>query len=147
MSTAQDFLVEIGTEELPPKALRTLMDAFAENIKSAIDDARLEHGAVHRYASPRRLAVLIEALADGQAERSISQKGPPVSIAFDADGKLTAAGNAFAKKCGVDPADLGRTSSDKGEWLCCDIVEGGQSTAGSTLPLVNGGQRGGLFRG
>ena len=129
MNTAQDFLVEIGTEELPPKALRTLMDAFAENIKSAIDDARLEHGAVHRYASPRRLAVLIEALADGQAERSISQKGPPVGIAFDADGKLTAAGNAFAKKCGVDPADLGRTSSDKGEWLCCDIVEGGQSTA------------------
>ena len=129
MNTAQDFLVEIGTEELPPKALRALMDAFAENLKSAIDDARLEHGAVHRYASPRRLAVLIEALADGQAERSISQKGPPVGIAFDADGKLTAAGNAFAKKCGVDPADLGRTSSDKGEWLCCDIVEGGQSTA------------------
>ena len=60
---SRDFLVEIGTEELPPKALRSLMDAFAGNLAGAIDEARLAHGEVHAYASPRRLAVLIEGLA------------------------------------------------------------------------------------
>lgn len=136
MTTAQDFLVEIGTEELPPKALRALMDAFADNLGAALDDARLEHAAVHRYASPRRLAVLIEALADGQKDRSVSQKGPPVSIAFDDDGKLTEAGKAFAKKCGVQAADLGRESTDKGEWLCCEVLERGQTTAELMPALV-----------
>ncbi len=129
MSKARNFLVEIGTEELPPKALRSLMDAFATALAAGIDDARLEHGEVRRYASPRRLAVFVEALANGQADRNVSQKGPPVSIAFDDNGKLTAAGTAFAKKCGVDPADLGRTKTDKGEWLSCNIVEAGQTTA------------------
>lgn len=129
MTAAQDFLVEIGTEELPPKALRALMDAFADSVTAAIDDARLEHGDIHRFASPRRLAVTIDALAAQQEDRRVTQKGPPVSVAFDDDGKLTAAGKAFAKKCGVAPADLGRESTDKGEWLSCDIVEHGQTTA------------------
>ena len=135
MSNARNFLVEIGTEELPPKALRLLMDAFAENLTSAIDDARLDHGVVNRYASPRRLAVMIESLANGQEDLSTSQKGPPVSIAFDDDGELTAAGKAFAKKCGVAPADLGRTNTDKGEWLSCDVVERGQTSA-ELLPAL-----------
>ena len=135
MSNTRNFLVEIGTEELPPKALRSLIDAFAENLGSAIDDARLEHGDVHRYASPRRLAVLIDSLAEGQEDLNTAQKGPPVSVAFDDDGNLTAAGKAFAKKCGVAPADLGRTSTDKGEWLSCDVVERGQ-TAAELLPAL-----------
>ncbi len=126
MSAADDFLVEIGTEELPPKALRGLMQAFADNLESAIDEARLTHGPVHAYASPRRLGVMIEALARGQEDRKITQKGPPVSVAFDKDGNLTAAGSAFAKKCGVDPADLGRTKTGKGEWLSCDVVQTGR---------------------
>ena len=138
MSKARNFLVEIGTEELPPKALRSLMDAFADGLAAAIDDARLEHGEVCRYASPRRLAVFVEALANGQADRNISQKGPPVSIAFDDNGKLTAAGTAFAKKCGVEPGDLGRSKTDKGEWLSCDIVEKGQATSELMPGLVEG---------
>ena len=85
MSNRRNFLVEIGTEELPPKALRSLMDAFAENLGAAIDAARLEHGDVHRYASPRRLAVMIESLAEGQEDLNTAQKGPPVSVAFDDD--------------------------------------------------------------
>jgi glycyl-tRNA synthetase beta chain len=135
MSKAPNFLVEIGTEELPPKALRSLMNAFAENLESAVDDARLDHGVVHRYASPRRLAVMIESLAHGQEDLSTSQKGPPVSIAFDDAGNLTAAGKAFAKKCGVEPTDLGRTSTNKGEWLSCDVVETGRASA-ELLPAL-----------
>ena len=129
MSKARNFLVEIGTEELPPKALRSLMNAFAENLEAAIDDARLGHGEVCRYASPRRLAVFIEALADGQEGRNISQKGPPVSVAFDDDGNMTPAGIAFARKCGVEPSALGRTKTKKGEWLSCDISDTEQTTA------------------
>lgn len=129
MSRARDFLVEIGTEELPPKALRSLMDAFADSLVALIDDARLDHGRAHRYASPRRLAVMIEALAGEQPSRRIEQKGPPVSVAFDESGKLTAAGTAFAKKWGVTPGDLSRSITDKGEWLCCEVLEPGQSAA------------------
>ncbi len=128
MSKAADFLVEIGTEELPPKALRSLMNAFSSTLEAAVDGARLQHGDVHAYASPRRLAVLIEQLERGQQNRKTSQKGPPVSIAFDADGNLTSAGEAFARKCGVAADKLGRTSTDKGEWLSCDMVEAGQKT-------------------
>ena len=76
MSKAADFLVEIGTEELPPKALRSLMDAFASGLESAVDESRLGHGAVHAYASPRRLAVLIEGLELAQEDRKSTQKGP-----------------------------------------------------------------------
>jgi len=136
MSKAADFLVEIGTEELPPKALRSLMTAFADALTTSVDDARLEHGGVHGYASPRRLAVLIEQLAGGQADRKTTQKGPPVAIAFGDDGELTAAGEAFARKCGVEASELSRTSTDKGEWLSCDVTEPGQSTADLMPGLV-----------
>jgi len=126
MSAAKDFLVEIGTEELPPKALRSLMAAFGEALEAGIDEARLAHGAVHTYASPRRLAVIVEQLATGQEGRTTSQKGPPVAIAFDGDGKVTHAGQAFADKCGVAVDKLGRNKTDKGEWLSCDVVEAGK---------------------
>jgi glycyl-tRNA synthetase beta chain len=136
MSDVADLLVEIGTEELPPKALRALKDAFAENLCAAIDEARLERGAVHSYASPRRLAVIIEALTAAQPDRHITQKGPPVTVAFDDAGKLTAAGQAFAKKWGVEPAALDRVATDKGEWVSCDIAERGQPTTALVPELV-----------
>lgn len=127
MSKASDFLVEIGTEELPPKALRSLMMAFGEALEAAVDEARLVHGAVHVYASPRRLTVLIESLERSQSDRKLSHTGPPVAIAFDADGNITRAGEAFAKKCGVTVSKLGRTKTDKGERLSCDILEAGKA--------------------
>jgi glycyl-tRNA synthetase beta chain len=125
--SAADFLVEIGTEELPPKALRSLMAAFSQSLEEQVDEARLAHGPIHCYASPRRLAVIIEKLEHQQPDRKTSQKGPPVKIAFDDDGSLTAAGEAFAKKCGVTVDQLGRTETEKGAWVSCDVVEKGQS--------------------
>ena len=129
MSKAADLLVEIGTEELPPKALRSLMEAFATNLESGLDDARLGHSGVQGLASPRRLAVIVAALERQQSDHKSSQKGPPVSVAIDDAGNLTAAAVAFARKCGVDPDDLGRMKTDKGEWLSCDRVEKGKATA------------------
>ena len=129
MSKAADFLVEIGTEELPPKALRSLMEAFASGLEEAVDGARLGHGAVRPYASPRRLAVLIEKLELAQEDRKSTQKGPPVKVAFDDDGNPTPAALAFAKKCGVEVDALEREKTDKGEWLVSEVVEKGRPAA------------------
>ena len=85
MSKAPDFLVEIGAEELPPKALLSLMNAFAENLQSALRDQRLVFSSARAYASPRRLAVIVSELAVAQEDQVTETKGPPISIAFDAD--------------------------------------------------------------
>jgi glycyl-tRNA synthetase beta chain len=133
---AADFLVEIGTEELPPKALKDLMVAFGANLGEELQRERLGHGSVATYASPRRLAVLVRDLVLVQEDREFEQKGPPVSVAFDAGGKPTPAARAFAAKCGIPVEQLGRTSSAKGEWLACRTVEAGQSAAGLLPALV-----------
>ena len=121
--SAAKLLVEIGTEELPPKALRALMQAFGDGLTAALDEEHLQHGDTHVYASPRRLTVIVDALEAQQQDRNVEHKGPPVKVAFDKDGKPTAAAIAFAKKCGVDVADLGRNKTDKGEWLAASKVE------------------------
>lgn len=104
--SAQDFLVELGTEELPPKALNTLADAFLAGIEKGLQAAGLNFEAKHVYAAPRRLAVLITALATQQPDRSINLDGPPRQAAFDADGNPTQAALGFAKKCGVDLSEI-----------------------------------------
>lgn len=129
MAKAQDLLVEIGTEELPPKALRNLMQAFAERLRAGLHDVRLEHKSISAYASPRRLALIVKGLADTQPDEEIVVRGPPVAVAFDDEGRITAAGSAFAKKCGADPGALDRTKTDKGEYLSFRSVEKGRTTA------------------
>ncbi len=132
---AADFLVEIGTEELPPKALRKLMTAFADTLAEGLTSKRLSHNGVSGYASPRRLAALVSDLAFTQEDRETQQKGPPVSIAIDDAGKPTKTGLAFAKKCGVDFGALDRVENKKGEWLSYVTVENGQ-TAAALLPQI-----------
>ena len=134
--SGRDFLVEIGTEELPPKSLVELMTGFGAGLETLLDEARLEHGDVHVYASPRRLAVLVESLAEGQPDRTVTQKGPPVSIAFDDDGAPKPPAMAFAKKCGVTVDELGRSKTDKGEWLSFEATEKGRPFAELAAELV-----------
>ncbi|MCZ6808897.1 MAG: glycine--tRNA ligase subunit beta [Proteobacteria bacterium] len=136
MSNAADFLVEIGTEELPPKALRNLMNAFAGSLQLALDNARLEHASVSAYASPRRLAVIVASLGFAQADEEVVVRGPPVSVAYDDAGKITPAGRAFAKKCGVEPEALDRLPADQGERLCFRSLERGQKAAALIPGLV-----------
>lgn len=124
-----DLLIEIGTEELPPTALAGLMTAFAEGLSAAIDEADLKHGEIRPYASPRRLAVIVGDLEHQQADRAVTRRGPPVTVAFDQDGKPLPAAIAFAKKCGVEVDALGREHTDKGEWLCFETVDRGQPAA------------------
>ena len=103
--SAQDFLVELGTEELPPKALATLGDAFLAGIEKGLQAAGLNYTGKQVYAAPRRLAVLIRQLDVQQPDRSINIDGPPMQAAFK-DGEPTQAALGFAKKCGVELAEI-----------------------------------------
>lgn len=104
--SAQDFLVELGTEELPPKTLVSLADAFLAGIEKGLQGAGLTYSAKQVYAAPRRLAVLITELSTQQPDRSVNLDGPPRQAAFDADGNPTQAALGFAKKCGVDLSEI-----------------------------------------
>jgi len=129
MSKADDFLVEIGTEELPPKELKNLINSFADSLQKALHSARLEYESVATYAGPRRLAAVVENLSYTQTNQELMVKGPSVSVGYDNKGKITSAGSAFAKKCGVKPEALDRMKNDKGEWLCFRSIERGRKTA------------------
>jgi glycyl-tRNA synthetase beta chain len=135
MSAHRDFLVEIGTEELPPKSLLALAAAFADGIARGLQEAGLEHRAVERFATPRRLAVRVRRLAERQPDRAVERRGPPVKAAFDAQGAPTQAALAFAKGCGVEVAALERLETPKGAWLVHRGTEAGAPTA-SLLPGI-----------
>ncbi|GBE09960.1 glycine--tRNA ligase beta subunit [bacterium BMS3Abin12] len=117
MTDSDDLLVEIGTEELPPRALPRLSEAFEEGLCAGLAAAGLVHGRAHRYAAPRRLAVWIESVAGAQADRTEARRGPALAAAFDPDGRPTSAAQGFARACGVRVEDLGRLETDKGTWL------------------------------
>ena len=101
-----DFLVELGTEELPPKALKKLSEAFLSGVEQGLRDAGLAYASVRVYAAPRRLAIVAEQLATQQPDRSSQLDGPPLQAAFDAEGKPTQAALGFARKCGVELSEI-----------------------------------------
>ncbi len=129
MSGTRDLLVELGTEELPPKALQDLSAAFTDGVVAGLHSSELNHGAVHSFAAPRRLAVRIEALSEGQQDRVVERRGPAVSAAFDDNGVPTQAALGFARSCGVEVDALETVTSDKGAWLLHRSKEAGKSTA------------------
>jgi len=133
--TSADFLVELGTEELPPKALLTLRDALTAGIAAGLTEANLQHGDVRSFATPRRLAVFVAGLAKQQPVQEIENRGPPVRLAFDDDGNPTKAAEAFAAKCGVSVNQLSRMETDKGEWLHYKGRQEG-SAAAALLPAI-----------
>jgi glycyl-tRNA synthetase beta chain len=124
-----DFLVEIGAEEMPPKSLVSLGEAFRDGIVAGLDGAGLSHGAAQAFFTPRRLAVSVRKLLDCQPERRVERRGPPVSAAFDAAGKPTRAATAFADSCGVKVEELTRISDNKGEFLFCRTTRAGEQAA------------------
>ncbi len=130
-----DFLVEIGTEELPPKSLLALSVSFRDAISAGLEAAGLTHGPASAYATPRRLAVLVRRVLDQQPERRIERRGPPVSAAYDAKGKPTRAALAFAESCGVPVGEISRRSDAKGEFLFCRTTKPGEK-AGAVLPGI-----------
>jgi len=123
-----DLLIEIGTEELPPTTLLTLSNAFTQNVTTALDEAALKYSTVHSYASPRRLAIWIEALQITQADKDVEKRGPALKAAYDTDGNPTKAVQGFARSCGVEVSDLQQEETDKGTWLIYRAQQAGKDT-------------------
>ena len=135
MAETADLLVEIGTEELPPNSVPSLAEAFAQGVAAGLHKANLTYGESTVYATPRRLAVLIESVQSAQAERQIERRGPALSAAFDEQGEPTKAAIGFATSCGVPVEHLENLETPKGSWLAFRTTEVGQSTP-SLLPAI-----------
>lgn len=132
-----DFLVEIGTEELPPKALKKLSEAFTSGIRNGLKELGIEAADIISYAAPRRLAVWIQQAPSRQEDQIVERKGPAVKAAFDAEGNPSKAAQGFARSCGVEVADLQRQETDKGAWLMFRSNQEGQQTATLLPEIVN----------
>jgi len=133
----ENCLVELGTEELPPKALKSLGEAFATQFEAALSQADLSFDSVSWFAAPRRLAVYVSGLAEGQADKVVEKRGPAVSAAFDADGNPTKAAQGWARGNGIDVSDAERLVTDKGEWLLHKAHVPGQTIAELLEGLIN----------
>lgn len=137
MSNKRDLLIEIGTEELPPKALLKLSNAFTAGITDGLTKAELDFGQVEPFAAPRRLAVLVKDLDETQADKEVERRGPALTAAFDDDGNPTKATEGFARSCGVTPDQLETMETDKGAWLVFRSTQQGQPTVELVPAILN----------
>ena len=137
MSNA-DLLIELGTEELPPKALLSLSRHFEAEILKRLREAGMAHGEHQSFATPRRLALLVEQVPGQTAPQKIERRGPAVAAAFGKDGAPSGAALGFAKSCGVELDALERLQTDKGEWLVYRSEAPGQTLANLLPSVVEG---------
>ncbi|KPZ52969.1 MULTISPECIES: glycine--tRNA ligase subunit beta [unclassified Pseudoalteromonas] len=126
--SAQNLLVEIGTEELPPKALRKLAEAFAANLTAELETLELGHEGVSWYASPRRLGLQVKALEAKQQDKEVEKRGPATKAAFDSEGNPTKAAMGWARGCGIEVSEAQTLETDKGAWLLHIAKVAGQET-------------------
>src|SRR5690554_5744619 len=117
MSTVADLLIELGTEELPPKSLRNLSTSFTASVQEQLQGLGISFGEVESFATPRRLAVRIQEVQTQQADEIVEKRGPAISAAFDAEGNATKAALGWARGAGIDVTEAERLVTDKGEWL------------------------------
>ena len=142
-STApQDFLFEIGTEELPVSDLESALEQLKSRVPAMLDDLRLSHGKIQVMGTPRRLVVMVETLSAGQEDREVVVKGPPANRAFDEKGNPTPAGAGFARSKGLDPTKLETRDMDGGKYAAAVVKEPGRTTLellGEALPCLIAG--------
>jgi glycyl-tRNA synthetase beta chain len=139
--TTETLLVELGTEELPPKSLKALGLAFRDGIVAGLAERELDHGAVHWFATPRRLAVMVENTTLRSPDKTIEVLGPPADRAKDENGEWTPAANGFARKQGVAPEQLQEIETDKGARLGISKTEAGGVRSTCTLAAGNDRER------
>ncbi len=128
MTTSKHLLFELGSEELPPKTLLKLSNALLSNIVQGLTAAELNFTGSKAYATPRRLAVVIENLSTAQPDKTVEKRGPAVQAAFAPDGTPSKAAESFAASCGTTFDKLERLKTDKGEWLAFTQAVKGQAT-------------------
>jgi len=132
-----DLLFELGTEELPPKALKTLSNALRDNLAANLQSNDFDFDSIENYAAPRRLAIIIRNLADSQPDKNVERLGPAVAGAFNDDGSAKPAAVGFAKSCGVEVDQLDRIETDKGERLGYTIAQKGQPLSELIEDMLN----------
>lgn len=137
MTDVRDLLIEIGTEELPPKALSRLSLAFSDAIQQGLVQAELGFATLQTFATPRRLAVLVRDLVTQQAEKDVERRGPALQAAFDGQGNPSKAAMGFATSCGVDVSALDTLETEKGSWLVFRARQAGQASARLIPGIVN----------
>lgn len=135
MADRATLLFELGTEELPPKALKRLSEALTQHFVDGLDQAGLEHGEVENFATPRRLALRVQACMLKQPDRQIERRGPALQAAYDKDGNPTKAAEGFARSCGTTVDQLSKMETEKGTWLAYQVDQPGQA-ASELLPGI-----------
>jgi glycyl-tRNA synthetase beta chain len=135
--TTETLLIELGTEELPPKALKSLGLSFRDGIVAGLAQRELQHGDVQWFASPRRLAVQVAGVQLQAAEKNVELLGPPAERAKDADGNWTPAAAGFARKQGVEPEALEAIDTPKGVRLGLRKTEAGVATADCLNDIIH----------
>ncbi|MEC8328268.1 MAG: glycine--tRNA ligase subunit beta [Pseudomonadota bacterium] len=133
---AKEFLIELGTEELPPTQLRTLAESFASNFEAELKAAELSHEGVKWFAAPRRLALKVAALAESQSDKVVEKRGPAISVAFDEDGNATKAAQGWARGNGITVEQADRLKTEKGEWLLFKQEVKGKATSEIIVELA-----------
>ncbi len=131
----ETLLIELGTEELPPKSLKNLAVTFFQQIKDQLDSADLAYEDIKWFATPRRLAVKVSKLAEKQADKEIEKRGPAVNVAFDAEGNPSKAAQGWARSNGISVEEAQRLKTDKGEWLLHRATQAGK-TIDELLPAM-----------
>ncbi len=135
MSDKKDLLIELGTEELPPTALKGLIQAFEKGVCAGLNEADLTYDGIKSYATPRRLALVVTQLSSTSPDKSDERRGPALQAAFDEEGCPTKAAQGFARSCGVDVEQLSKLETDKGAWLAYTLAEKGKQ-ATDLLPAI-----------
>ena len=133
---AKEFLIELGTEELPPTQLRTLAESFASNFEAELKAAELSHEGVKWFSAPRRLALKVAALAESQSDKVVEKRGPAISVAFDEDGNATKAAQGWARGNGITVEQADRLKTEKGEWLLFKQEVKGKATSEIIVELA-----------
>ncbi|NMP30813.1 glycine--tRNA ligase subunit beta [Thalassotalea sp. M1531] len=133
----ETLLVELGTEELPPKALSKLATVFFEQLKLQLNKAEIAYGDIKWFASPRRLAVQVQALEAKQADKVVEKRGPAVNIAFDEEGNASKAAQGWARSNGITVDQAERVKTEKGEWLLYKATQSGKSVSELIPDMVN----------
>ena len=130
------LLVEIVSEEIPAGYIVPALEAMKTNMGERLVHARIEHGPMKTYATPRRLALVVEGMADQQKSMTKEIVGPPCAVAFDADGRPTKAAEGFAKTQGVSVNRLGKKSTEKGDYVCVKKTERGRAVKGILQTII-----------
>ena len=133
-----DLLIELGCEELPPKALDTIREAFFQSVQDGLEKNSIEFAEKGSacFSSPRRIALLLSAVAPAQPDQDLERRGPAVRAAFDDEGKPTGAALGFARSVGKEVSELERLKTDKGEWLYCQVQQAGKPLSELLYPVI-----------